>query len=195
MVRMIAVWGSPGSGKGVLSIALAAQLAALHKNTVIISSNSSVPALPCYLPNEHLGPDESLGGLIFSPMQNINALKGYIHIHPDSERIGVMGLASGDSPLTYKGFRRENMLTLLRLLDGSPFDYVIFDCQENPTRDSMTVLALETSEYVLRMITPDVRGIEFEKAQLLWMSGAADMRVDRQIRAIAPIYPFPRWRM
>lgn len=124
------------------------------------------------------------------PMKNFNALKGFIHIHPSDARVGIMGIASGESPLSYKAFKRTNMMELLRLLNDSPFDYVLFDCLEDPTRDPMTLLALSTSEVVTRMITPDVQGIEFERSQLAWLSGASNMRVGRHIRIFSPVYPF-----
>lgn len=190
MVRMIAVWGSPGSGKGVVSVALATQLASLHKNTVIISGNSSVPALPVYLPKAYIGADGSLGALLNSPMQNASALKGFIHLHPGSERIGVMGLASGESTLSYNAFDGKGIARLQELLDSSPFDYILFDCESNPTRDSMTLLALQNSDHVLRILTPDVMGIEFEKSHLSWMTGAAEIRNDEHIRIISPIHSF-----
>lgn len=190
MVRMIAVWGSPGCGKGVISMALASQLATMSRNTVIINTNTSVPALPCYLPKEYLGADNSLGSMLFAPMQNMNALKGHIHIHPKSDRIGIMGIASGESPLTYNAFQQKQVLRLLELLDSSSFDYVVFDCEENPTRHPMTLLAIQTSEYVLRIITPDVKGIEFEKSHLAWMNGAGDIRENEHIRVINPVHNF-----
>ena len=190
MVRMIAAWGSSGAGKTVLCLALASQLAALHKNTVIISTDSSTPSLPVFLPAEQLPPDASLGNLLFSPIKTVNALKGYIHIHPASDRIGFMGITSGETPISYKSFKRETMMALLRVLNDSPFDYIIFDCQANPVFDPMTQLALQTAEYPIRMLTPDVRGLEFERSQTAWMRGIADMRVDKQIRIISPVHSF-----
>lgn len=187
MVNMIAVWGSNGSGKKTLSLALAAQLAGMRKNSVIISTDSSTPTLPVFLPNRHITSDGSLGELISRPVSDIGALKGYIHIHPSSDRIGFMGLASGETPISYSTFKRDIMISLLRVLNDSPFDYVIFYCQSNPVMDTLTQLALSTSEYPIRMITPDVRGIEFERAQKGWLKGIPEMRVDSQIRIISPI--------
>ena len=187
MVRMIAVWGSNGSGKKTLALALAAQLAGQQKNSVIISTDSSVPALPVFLPGKQIDREGSLGELLSRPVNSVNALKGYIHIHPQSDHIGVMGIASGETPLTYRSFKREIMMSLLRALNDSPFDFVIFCCQANPVLDALTQLALSTSEYPIRMITPDVRGIEFERAQTGWLRGIPEMRVDKHIRIFGPV--------
>jgi len=187
MVKMIAVWGSNGSGKTTLCCALAAQLAALHKNSVIISTDSSTPSLPVFLPNRYITGDGSLGELLSKPISGVGALRGYIHIHPSSERIGFMGIASDETPITYHSFKRDVMMSLLRVLNDSPFDYVIFDCQSNPVFDAMTQLALSTSEYPIRMLTPDVRGVEFEKSQKGWLRGIPEMRVDGHIRIFSPV--------
>ena len=190
MVRMIAVWGSNGSGKKTLSLALAAQLARVQKNTVIISSDSSPPALPVFLPGREITSDGSLGELFSKPIDGLNALKGYIHIHPQSDRIGFMGIASGETPIAYNPFKREDILSLLRHLNDSPFDFVIFSCQSNPGADTLTQLALQTSEYLIRLITPDVRGVEFERAQKNWLRGTYGMgsRIDEHIRVLSPVF-------
>ena len=185
---MIAVWGSNGSGKKTLALALATQMARFQKNSVLISTDSSTPAIPVFLPGKQIESDGSLGGLISKPINSVNALKGHIHIHPKSDRIGVMGITSGETPLSYRSFIRENMMSLLRILNDSPFDYVIFCCQSNPLMDTLTQLSLQTSEYAIRMITPDVRGIEFERAQLSWLKGIPEMRVDKQIRIFSPVF-------
>mgnify|MGYP000862247894 CR=1 FL=1 len=190
MAKMIAVWGSNGSGKKTLSLAIAAQLAHLNKNSVIISTDSSTPALPVFLPNKQITSDGSIGELLSRPISGIGALKGYIHLHPASERIGFMGIASGESPLSYRAFKREIMTSLLRILNDSPFDYGILCCQSNPVMDTMTQLALSTADYPIRMITPDVRGIEFEKSQKGWLRGIPEMRIDSQIRIISPVLRF-----
>lgn len=187
MVKMIAVWGSSGSGKKLISLALATQLAARKKNVVVINSDSSTPALPVFLPNSQISADGSIGKLLSTPFQNYTALKGYIHIHPNSNHIGFMGIASGETPITYKTFTRENMMSLLKILNDSPFDYIIFSCMANPVYAPLTQLALQTADHPVRIITPDVRGIEFEKSQKGWLSGNEEMRIDKQIRIINPV--------
>lgn len=187
MVKMIAVWGSNGSGKKVISLALATKLAEHRKNVVVINTDSAMPALPVFLPRQQTGSEGSIGRLLATPFQSYNALKGYIHLHPESSHIGFMGIASGETPITYKAFTRDNMMSLLKVLNDSPFDYIIFSCISNPVLDSLTQLALQTAEYPIRIITPDVKGIEFEKSQTKWLRGIPGMRVDEQIRIINPV--------
>lgn len=187
VVKMIAVWGSNGSGKKTLSLSLAAHLARYKKNSVIISTDRSTPTLPVFLPTQQISSDLSLGELLNTKITGFHSLKGFIHMHPHSDRIGFMGIASGETPMTYREFKRESMISLLSVLNDSPFDYVIFSCQSNPVLDTMTQLAISTSEHLIRLITPDVRGIEFEKSQTGWMQGSKEMRISRHIRIYSPV--------
>lgn len=187
MVKMIATWGSQCSGKKTLAAAMAAHLAAMKRNTVIISTDASTPALPVFLPLAQISSDASLGTLLTRPLHDYQSLKGFIHIHPNNDRFGYMGFASGEMPLTHKTFTRDHMVSLLRVLNGSPFDYVIFVCQTNPVFDPMSQLALQTSEHCIRLITPDVRGIEFEKAHRNWLSNVNGVNFDAQIRILSPV--------
>lgn len=189
MVKMIAVWGSNGSGKKVVSLGIATKLAEKRKNVVIINTDGSMPILPVFLPRQQIGSDGSVGRLLSSSFQSYNALKGYVHIHPESSHIGFMGIAGGETPITYKAFTRDNMMSLLKVLNDSPFDYIVFSCISNPVYAPLTQLALQTAEYPVRIITPDVRGIEFEKSQKSWLRGIPEMRIDEQIRVINPVRP------
>lgn len=190
MVKMIAVWGSGGSGKKLLSLGLATKLAAHKKNVVVINTDASTPALPVFLPTQQISAEGSIGRLLSSSFQSYNALKGYIHIHPQSNHIGFMGMTSGETPITYKSFARDKMMTLLKVLNDSPFDYIVFACMSNPVYAPLTQLALQTAEYPVRMITPDVRGMEFEKSQTGWMRNAENFRIEEQIRVINPVHTF-----
>lgn len=187
-ITMTAVWGSSGSGKTTLSLALATELARRKQNVVVISPETSPPFLPLVLPHSDLSPQNSLGTLLEAAEINYDALKGKIHIHPKSDRIGFMGLVSGETPITYKTFERDRLTHLLRALDNSPFDHVIFDCLSNPVMDQLTLLALETSNYVYRLITPDIKGAEFIKSQFMWLKNSPNFKLNEQIRVLSPVH-------
>lgn len=187
-VKMIASWGSSGGGKSTLAVALAAKLAKHNKNVVIIAADTKTPALPLFLPRMDFSPTNSIGSMLTDMTMNYGGLKDKIHLHPKSDRIGFAGLISGENPITYKTFERSNMIDFLKVLSASPFEYVIFDCDANAVYDSMTLLALETADVVLRTITPDVKGYEFQKAQLSWMKNGENFHVEKQIKIACPVY-------
>ena len=44
--QMLAVWGSPGAGKTVTAVKLAAELAKRKKNVVLVFTDLTAPSLP-----------------------------------------------------------------------------------------------------------------------------------------------------
>jgi MinD-like ATPase involved in chromosome partitioning or flagellar assembly len=191
MVKMIAAWGSSGSGKTTVALALAAALAKLKQNIIIISGDLSTPAMPVFIPTEqNLTAKHSLGALLTADKISFDTLKDKIHIHPNSDHIGFMGLVSGETPILYKSFERAKIIELLHILHNSEFNYIIFDCISNPVNDQLTLLAMEMSDFTLRIITPDVKGLEFEKSQLMWLQNAANFRVNKQIKICNQIHEF-----
>ena len=183
-MKLIASWGSSGAGKTTVALALAAQLAKMKKNTLIISAESRTPALPVYLPAKDFGPQNSLGQVLeYQDTFTESILKDKIHRHPKSDHLYFMGLASGEiASITYKAAERSAVINLLHILKDSPFSYVIVDCDSNPIYDSLTLYALETANTVLRTVSPDVKGFEFQKAQLAWLCNSDSFEVEKHVR-------------
>lgn len=186
--KVVSVWGAPGSGKTVLTMALAAHLAAKHKNVIVLSTSTTCPMLPVLIPSlKTTGSGQSIGTLLSSKTINEQSLKGRLHPHPESDRIAIMGMCSGETPITYKAVERGQMIDLLAVLTRSAFDYVVFDCDSNPVFDQATIIGLETSDHVIRCITPDIKGIEFEKSQCMWMKNGSNFRIEQHIRVCSPV--------
>lgn len=185
---MIAVWGSGGAGKKTFAAALAEKLARKKQNVIIINTSTTVPALPIFIPTiKDNSSNHSIGSLISSKAIDNNAMKGKIHIHPKSTHIGFMGLCSSETPITYKSFERSKIVELFSYLNGSAFDYIICVCESNPVNDPMTFLSLEISDIVFRLITPNVKGIEFSKAQCSWLKNGNNFRIDKQIKVCSMV--------
>lgn len=187
-VKMIASWGNSGGGKSTTALALATCLAGKSKNAVIISSDAKAPALPIFLPTSNdIEINGSIGQILSSSDMAYSDLKGKIHLHPKSSRIGFAGFVSGENPLTYRAFERDNLISFIEILHNSPFEYIIFDCESNPIYDSLTLLALETADIILRVTTPDVRGFEFAKSQLAWLRHSDRFNTDCHIKIASSV--------
>lgn len=188
---MIASWGSSGSGKTVISLALAAQLARQKKEVLVISTDIKTPALPVYLPNAKLDARHSIGSILESDTLTEANLKDKIHKHPKSDHVFCMGLASGEiSTISYHAPEPENIANLMRVLNHTPFDYVIVDCDTNPIYDTLTLYALEHADYTLRSVTPDGKGYEFQKSQLSWLRNNDSFRIHNHICIASPVYEY-----
>lgn len=64
--QMLAVWGSPGAGKTVTAVKLAAELAKRKKNVVLVFTDLTAPSLPAVAAEGKL-PEVSVGELLSAP--------------------------------------------------------------------------------------------------------------------------------
>ena len=64
--QMLAVWGSPGAGKTVTAVKLAAELAKRKKNVVLVFTDLTAPPLPAVAAEGKL-PEVSVGELLPAP--------------------------------------------------------------------------------------------------------------------------------
>lgn len=189
---MIASWGSSGAGKTTVALALAAAFAQMKRDVLVISSETRTPALPVMLPLvKDIDSRNSIGPLLAASSVAEASLKDRMIRHPKSSRIFVMGLASGEATaITYSTPTRAAALNLFQLLMQTPFAYVIVDCDSSPLYDQMTLAALEYAQSGLMIMTPDVKGYEFQKAQLSWLSNSDVFHLERFSKVASPTYPF-----
>ena len=61
MGKIIAVWGSPSSGKSTFSIKLAKELASKKKNVIIVFADNNCPVIPTLIQKEN---SKSLGNIL-----------------------------------------------------------------------------------------------------------------------------------
>ena len=71
--------------------------------------------------------------------------------------VGVMGYAAGENPLSYPELKYEMALELIRVME-TIVDYVILDCSAQIT-NVFTPAAIESGDLILRILTPDLKGI------------------------------------
>ena len=64
--RIVCFWGSPGSGKTITTLAVAAALAKKKKNVIVFSGDKLTPALKVYLPSVEITGKNSIGPLLMS---------------------------------------------------------------------------------------------------------------------------------
>ena len=71
--NMLAIVGSPGSGKTTLAVKLAAEIAKKKKNVVVVCSDPFVPSVPFLLPMD-MEQEVSLGALLTAPSLTQNKI-------------------------------------------------------------------------------------------------------------------------
>lgn len=164
--KIVCIWGSPGSGKTTTALAVAAALAKKKKNVVVFSGDKLTPMLKVYLPTGNITGKESIGPLLMSNRYEDIELAGRLLPHPNSDYLCFVGMSPGDNFITYQDFSRESVVRLANKL-AALSDYVLIDGTSNPIDDTMTLAMLELADVVIRISTPDTRGIMYLDANKL----------------------------
>jgi len=111
--KVLAVWGSPNSGKTLLSVKLANLLSQAKKDVILVLCDSFIPMMPVILPQLNTG-EKSLGKILSDP-----------EISQDNILLNCITLKK-NSYLTYLGYRKsENVLTYPDYNNSKATDLII----------------------------------------------------------------------
>lgn len=105
--NMLAIVGSPGSGKTTLAVKLAAEIAKKKKNVVVVCSDPFVPSVPFLLPMD-TEQEVSLGALLTAPSLTQNKILEACVPVTANEYISLLGYRMGGKPdVLSQGYKRE----------------------------------------------------------------------------------------
>jgi len=88
---VLAVWGSPGSGKTTVAARIAKHLAGKHKNTILLLCDMSAPMLPCICPPRDLENKGSLGSVLAAAHVSDSLIRTNLTTHRRLGRDLVVG--------------------------------------------------------------------------------------------------------
>jgi len=162
MANIITVWGNPGSGKSVFCCILAKTLTQHKQKALIISADTLTPMLPVWLPEQPPEAGRSITQLIVSEQIDAAQLSRYVSLLKNYPFIGVSGCNTGENPHNASSFTYDAALRLIAAA-AKLVDYVICDCGSVPSNPFMPA-AIEAGSTVIRIITPDLRGLHYLKA-------------------------------
>ncbi len=167
---VIAVWGSPGSGKSTFSAILARYLTRDKSKAIIISPDITVPMLPVWFPNENIENKISLGHILTSHEINNSIIAERVKLLKSYPYIGVLGCTSGDMPLSYPDVSYDKIVQTIEVTAGM-VDHVIIDCTSRAT-DLFTPASIEVADVVVGIYSADLRGISYRKSSSPLMNSA-----------------------
>lgn len=160
--KIITVWGNPGSGKSMFCCILAKALTTGKQKAIIINADSTTPMLPVWMPDRLLEASASVGNVLSALEINTALVAERVTVLKDYPFIGVMGYAANETPFSYPELKYDKIKALIseaaRLVD-----YIILDCSSNVI-NFFTPTAIESADLVIRILTPDLRGINYLKA-------------------------------
>lgn len=186
MNKVIAIWGNPNSGKTALSIKLAKELTKRKKNVILIHCDHEIPVISTILPFTTTK-DQSLGALL-SGMQitQESILKACIPVS-GNRNLTVMSYNHGENDRTYAKYSKERIVDLFILIKHLA-DHIIIDCSSHIGEDLFSRAALELSDQIIRLITPDIKAMSFYDS-CLPLLGERKYNVGKQLKVISNVKP------
>lgn len=165
MSKIIALWGSPNSGKTTLAVKLSTALNAKNNSAVLcLHCDYETPCLPVLFPTYKAEDLFSIGEpLSKTDFVGVDVLKTIITTK-GKWTLGFMGFKDGENKYSYPAFdeiKARNLLTVLRNLSN----YVIVDCTSN-LDNPLSRTALEEADIVIRTTSPDLKSISFYSSQI-----------------------------
>lgn len=157
--NLLAVMGSPGSGKTTTTIKLAQALARQHKNVIVVFCDPFTPTISAILPADTLH-DTSLGSLLTAPtLSQTDILNAGVSVK-ESEYISLLGYRSGESLMNFPKITRDKAVEFFVMLRYLA-DYVIIDCATVFEADITSLVGIEVADRVLKLGTANLKGISY----------------------------------
>lgn len=162
---VLAVWGSPSSGKTVVSVKLAEYLARKKRNVLLIFADMTAPPLPCVCAAADLEGERSLGSILAAAHVTENLIKKNCMFYKKNDYLSMIGMLKGENVFTYPPYEESQAAELLsQAREIAPF--VIIDCTSTIASDILSAVALMEADTVLRLVNCDLKSISYLSSQL-----------------------------
>lgn len=182
---LLAVWGSPGSGKTTVAVKLAKHIANQKQNTVLLLCDMVAPMLPCICPASELECEKSLGSILAAAHVTEALVKNNLITLKKSGYLTVLGMLKGENEYTYPPYTETQARELLdSLKEIAPF--VVVDCGSHIAADILSAVALMKADSVLRLASCDLKSVSYFSSQLSLLQDK-EWEADRQYKAASNI--------
>ena len=162
---ILAVWGSPGSGKTVTAVKIAKHLADRKKNVVLLLCDMTAPMLPCICPPSELEGEHSLGSILAAAHVTEPLIKHNLVTLKKHKHLTILGMKKGENEYTYPPYEQTQAQELMDgLRETAPF--VVADCGSYIANDILSAVALMEASSVLRLANADLKSVSYLSSQL-----------------------------
>ena len=163
MGKLIAVCGSPNSGKTTVSLKLAQEIYAAKKTSVVyLSPDLNTPSLAYIFPNGKDSDLFSLGvALDKTDIFREDVLKQTVG-SKSMENLGSLGFKLGENKFSYPKPTEDKVIQLFGVLRESA-EYVVVDCTCDHD-DLISNIAKRDCDIAVQLFTPDMRCISYYSA-------------------------------
>ena len=137
---VLAVWGSPSSGKTVVSVKLAEHLAKKKRNVILILADMITPPLPYLCAPSDIEQERSLGSILAASHVTENLIKKNCMFYRKNDYLSMVGMLKGENVFTYPPYEKEQAAELIQLA-AQIAPYVIVDCTSNIASDILSAVS------------------------------------------------------
>ena len=163
--QVLAVWGSPSSGKTIMSVKIARYIASQKNNVILVLADMSAPPLPYVCPSSDLESELSLGNILGAAHIDGNLVKQNAILHKKNEYLTMFAMLKGENAFSYAPYTEMQAREFIHALRQLA-DYIIIDCTSNITNDVLSAVSLIESDAVLRLVSCDLKSISYLNSQL-----------------------------
>ena len=159
--KIIAVWGSPHSGKTTFATKLATAIYSSFESTVItLYTDLQTPMIPVLFPFDK---PEDLGSVGYplsrTDVEQSDIINNLVTIK-EMQNFGFLGYRTGENRYTYPKFGKAKAEDLLNALCKLA-DYVIVDCTSDLEGNTLAQTAIEKADQIIRLSSPDLSSLSF----------------------------------
>ena len=184
---LYAVWGSPNSGKTLLSVQLAKYLAHQHENVMLIFTDSEAPPLHYLASPEEYISMRSIASVLSAAHVSKELLKKNLVLFEREKYFSVLGWLPGENIFSSAEFDEEIVKELYEnAREVCP--YVIVDCGSNIANDILSAVALRDADKVLRLMNCDLKSVSYFKSNLPILSDHS-FGIERQLPILSNLKP------
>ena len=160
MSKLIAVCGSPGSGKTTTALKLAEEIYYEKKASVqFVSPDLSVPCMAYLFPNGRDSELYSLGAILDRTDIYIeDVLRETVNVKTMSN-FGFLGYKLGENKYSYARPTEDKIMQLIRVLRDNT-EYIIVDCTCDE-KDLISSIAKRDCDSAVQLFVPDMKCISF----------------------------------
>lgn len=180
MAKMIAVIGSPGSGKTTVTLKLAQELYCATTNGAVIylSPSLKVPAIGVLFPNHTPDSIFSLGEMLDKTDIYEEDILNHLVTVKSMNNFGCLGYKAGENKFSYPVLTEDKVKSLFDVLHKMA-GYVFVDCTEEEN-DLISQYALGVADEVILVLSPDLKSMVYLSSN----ESALGSHADRAVRVL-----------
>lgn len=180
MAKMIAVIGSPGSGKTTVTLKLAQELYCATTNGAVIylAPSLKVPAIGVLFPNYTPDSIFSLGEMLDKTDIYEEDILNHLVTVKSMNNFGCLGYKAGENKFSFPVLTEDKVKALFDVLHKMA-GYVFIDCTEEEN-DLISQYALGVADEVILVLSPDLKSMVYLSSN----ESALGSHADRAVRVL-----------